>query len=92
MKSSVKPNKLACLPPGALAIMGWGKTLQSLGSVGVRDDKRTSIGKNLNNNPLTYYWNDPVKNIDHVPPGFDPTENNIPSSPDVEQMKDAQTN
>ncbi|KAG5615172.1 hypothetical protein H5410_014996 [Solanum commersonii] len=92
MKSTIKPNKLAYLPPGALAIRGRGKSLRSLGSVRVRVEKRTPINRSLNINPSTSYRNDPVQNIVPVPPGFDPTEDTVPCSPEVELMQDAQTN
>jgi len=63
MKSTVKPNKFAYLQPGSLAIRGRGKSLQSLGSVRVRAEKRTPISKSLNINQSTSYLNDPVQNI-----------------------------
>jgi len=92
MKSTVKPNKLAYLPPGALAIRGRGKSLQSSRSVRVRAEKGTPISKSLNINPSTSYRNDPVQNIVHVPLGFYPTKDNVPCYPEVELMQDAQTN
>lgn len=92
MTSTFKSNKLAYLPPGALAIREWGKSLQSLGSVRVRAEKRPPISKSLNFNASTSYQNEPVQNIVTVPPGFDPTEDNVPCSPEVEVMQDNQTN
>lgn len=92
MKSNVKPNKHTYLPTGALALRGRGKSLQSLGSVRVRDEKRTSISKSLKINTSISYRNDLVQNIDRVPFGFDPAEDNVPCSPIVELMQDAQKN
>ncbi|MCD7459550.1 hypothetical protein HAX54_041246 [Datura stramonium] len=86
MGSTFKSNKHAYIPPGALA-RGRGTSLKGLASVRVRVEQRTPIGQSKNFNPSTSYQNDTAQNNIPTPPGLDPTEDDVPLSPEVEVME-----
>ncbi|MCD9558990.1 hypothetical protein HAX54_016700, partial [Datura stramonium] len=83
MGSTFKTNKHAYIPPGVLA-RGRGKSLKALRSARVRAEQTTLIGQSKDFNLSASYQNDPVKNNILGPPGFDPIEDDIPLSLEVE--------